>query len=975
MNARFSTTRKFRRLLTNLLSIFAILAIALPVTQVAYAASSSPFVGYWKATDVDGSAIRLTIGGPPSGPFRITWLDSYMSFCGGKPGIVRGTGQRNESNPNLLEAELHLKCFKSRASLDFHFVWRYHPMTGTLSSRYDNGFVIIWRRSGRPLPSPPALGLRVNYGHDWVESFYEGGHTAWITVTDSDGVTVKATAELVTEPKDFWGGDTGFQTRVEDWVPAPPDIQPNDWVFGWVDNGASGQVQIGEINGAIDLDADSIRGTVLSDWFAEELYIICDPWGLSDLNQYRESSVYPDGVDEFECSWSGVLDILPGQELGVWYYGPDGHAVVNAFSTPNIRFTVFPEQNYLEGYEWPDGAVVSISVAGKDACSTEVVSGYPEWDPSNTFFSVNFTEGCTIGTGDLVTLSSGTLSLAHQIQELDIVDVNLDANTVAGTAAFDPEDYILHTWIHEVDGSYMQLSAEGETWLADFGSQGFDLQPGMGGRVELVDQSSNATAVEWNIPSPRLIAFPAADQIFGYNWPEGSEVSLTVNGEYIVTANVQAAPWDPNDIMALFDFGGVHNLVAEDVVTLSGSGMELTYTVQNLSVTEVNEQSNTVSGTADDGALVYAGVHEWWNVTELQLTAEDGTWLADFGSIGFDLAGGMCGRAEIRDGMGSSTAVDWCLAIPVIMAHPAYEVIEGSGWMPGAEVTITVDDPTNGEGTDYSATQIVGDDTWIRFSLLAFDLRAGHIITMTDGHHTQMMAVSTLRVTKFDLDGHTVYGVGDPGSECFLADNGLTVPVDDEGNWSATFDTLLPGSWWTIIQNYPDGNEMRETFRAPLPAMIAWKNWDDVAGSEWTPGAEVTLTIDDPTNGQGVDYTYNKVAVDSDNLYYGEVYFEPEIELQTGYVLTMTDGNFTKTLVLSALTVTGFDFDNHIVHGTGDSGAKLLVHIGGLDSDWITVGEDLNWSVYHQLLEPGVWLDAIQPDEDGDHTRDGGQAL
>jgi hypothetical protein len=156
--------------------------------------------------------------------------------------------------------------------------------------------------------------------------------------------------------------------------------------------------------------------------------------------------------------------------------------------------------------------------------------------------------------------------------------------------------------------------------------------------------------------------------------------------------------------------------------------------------------------------------------------------------------------------------------------------------------------------------------------------------------------------------------------------------------------------------------------------MIAWKNWDDVAGYEWTPGREVTLTIDDPTNGEGVDYTYNKVAVDSGNLYYGEVYFEPEIELQTGYVLTMTDGNFTKTLVLSALTVTGFDFDNHMVDGTGDSGAKLFVHIGDLDSEWTTVGEDLNWSVYHELLEMGVWLDAIQPDEDGDQTRDGGQA-
>jgi hypothetical protein len=61
---------------------------------------------------------------------------------------------------------------------------------------------------------------------------------------------------------------------------------------------------------------------------------------------------------------------------------------------------------------------------------------------------------------------------------------------------------MLHTWIHGLEGSYMQLSAPDGTWLADFGSQGFDLQPGMGGRVELVDQSSNATAVDWWVLSP-----------------------------------------------------------------------------------------------------------------------------------------------------------------------------------------------------------------------------------------------------------------------------------------------------------------------------------------------------------------------------------------------------------------------------------------------------------------------------------------
>ncbi|MGW8179967.1 MAG: hypothetical protein ACWGQW_14575, partial [bacterium] len=212
----------------------------------------------------------------------------------------------------------------------------------------------------------------------------------------------------------------------------------------------------------------------------------------------------------------------------------------------------------------------------------------------------------------------------------------------------------------------------------------------MSGRVELIDQASNATVVEWNILIPRLIAFPAVDQIFAYNWPDDSEVSLTINSEYIATAKVQGAPWDPNDIMALFDFSGLHDLIAEDEVTLLGSGMELTYAVENLSVTEVNEQANTVSGTADSSALVVAGVFDWWDVTEMQLTAEDGAWLADFGSLGFDLSRGMCGRADILDEAGNSTAVDWCVPNTRFTVFPERNYLEGFEWPDGAVVSISV---------------------------------------------------------------------------------------------------------------------------------------------------------------------------------------------------------------------------------------------------------------------------------------------
>src|SRR5512139_2376472 len=120
MNIKLSTSYRLNRMLVNILSLFAILAIAFPVTSAAHAESSSFFAGHWEAMDVDGSDIRLSIGGPANGPFQITWTESYISFCSGEAGIVRGIGQVDEIDPYLLEADLHLRCFTTGETLDFH---------------------------------------------------------------------------------------------------------------------------------------------------------------------------------------------------------------------------------------------------------------------------------------------------------------------------------------------------------------------------------------------------------------------------------------------------------------------------------------------------------------------------------------------------------------------------------------------------------------------------------------------------------------------------------------------------------------------------------------------------------------------------------------------------------------------------------------------------------------------------------------
>jgi hypothetical protein len=147
----FSRVRRFemqtkRRLTVSVLAICALLALP----AAAHAAPPSLFTGHWQGIDVDGSDIRLTIAGPSQGSFLITWTESYISFCGGEAGIIRGTGWLSEDDPNLLEADLHVECFTTGASRDFHVVIEYLPTTNALRITYEDGrFVVLYRSSAQ----------------------------------------------------------------------------------------------------------------------------------------------------------------------------------------------------------------------------------------------------------------------------------------------------------------------------------------------------------------------------------------------------------------------------------------------------------------------------------------------------------------------------------------------------------------------------------------------------------------------------------------------------------------------------------------------------------------------------------------------------------------------------------------------------------------------------------------------------------
>jgi uncharacterized repeat protein (TIGR01451 family) len=223
------------------------------------------------------------------------------------------------------------------------------------------------------------LILNVNYGHDWVNGNYEAGHTVWLTVTESDGFTVKATAVLTTGPIPWWGGQSGFETQWDDWVPGPGvDIQPGDWVFGLVNSAShTTTVHIGTINGELDVDADTISGTIHANWFTQILNANCGVW--EENGPGRDFTVDPDGGAYF-CDFGAMgWDLLPEHQVGVQYQEPDGDWVINAFQYPRpyLRIQKQADGNPAEGgtfafqiQYWNDGNAPS-----EDTVITDTMQG------------------------------------------------------------------------------------------------------------------------------------------------------------------------------------------------------------------------------------------------------------------------------------------------------------------------------------------------------------------------------------------------------------------------------------------------------------------------------------------------------------------------------------------------------------------------------------------------------------------------
>ena len=244
------------------------------------------------------------------------------------------------------------------------------------------------------------LYLNVNYGHDWIEFWYPPDFSGTLTVTESDGETVKATVDFTTAVVPWWGGDTGFSTNMDGvvWDPERPDIQSGDWVFGEVDvEGTiySAQVQLGDISGEIDIESDTIIGTINAPWLPQdvEVEVWCQPYdGAPPETGGKSDSVLPNGEDPYTCAWDPDTewDIQPNHAIGVYYGDPGNHWIVNVFTayTDELILQIHFDHNWINGSYEPGHEVFLqvVDSGGLEKAHITLPTGYlPGWGSTSGF--------------------------------------------------------------------------------------------------------------------------------------------------------------------------------------------------------------------------------------------------------------------------------------------------------------------------------------------------------------------------------------------------------------------------------------------------------------------------------------------------------------------------------------------------------------------------------------------------------------
>jgi hypothetical protein len=650
------------------------------------------------------------------------------------------------------------------------------------------------------------------------------------------------------------------------------------------------------------------------------------------------------------ADFTGQTDLTWFSDGGSQQIDGDGDATGVWWSSPRIE--VSPQDDWVQSWNrWKPATTVTLTI---EDGGVEVYS-----DSQTTDIWGNFHFGLwdifELQRGQVVTVSDGTITKTHTVMPLYVDDVDAAADTLSGRADAGKD---VEVWVNG-DGWQAVTPDSSGNWTADFTGK-TDLTYLSDGGSRQADDDADSTHVSWS--SPRFRVAPDNDWVESWSsWTPGATVALTIaDGGSVVYTDSQTATADGYFNFNLWD---VFDLQRGQLVTVSDGTNTKTHTVMPLYVDGVDLTTDTISGRAVAGKDVDVWVHGDGNLT----VSPDGSgnWTADFSSQ-TDLTYANDGGSQQLDDDGDATGVWW--ASPKIEVSPEDDWVQSwNRWTPETTVTLTIAD---GSSVVYSDSQTTDSHGNFHFSLWnIFDLQRGQVVTVSDGTTTKTHTVLPLYVDGVDITTDTISGRADASKDVEVWVNGdgwLVVAPDGPGNWSADFSSQTDLTYahdGGSRQVDEDGDTTLVSWSSPRFQVAPEDDWVQ-SWSRWTPGATITLTIEDG----GVEVYSDSQTADTNGYFNFNLW--DVFDLQRGQVVTVSDGTTTKTHTVMPLYVDDIDITTDTISGRADASKDVDVWVHG--NGGLTVTSDGgNWTADFSGMTDLTYLSdggSQQIDEDGDAT-------
>ena len=673
---------------------------------------------------------------------------------------------------------------------------------------------------------------------------------------------------------------------------------------------------------------------------------------------------------------SGMLSLMRG--------GPAPVAIA-ATARPlagGPQLHVYASSDVIEAYNWPLGNTIDLTIeragtpASPDFSASQIVAPAP-WDPSKDVASFDLTGVFHYLVGDVVVAGDGIQTRTLTVTYVTATGFDPGVETVSGEA--DP-GALVGIEVYDAAPQYRLVTADGSGhWIADFSvawaSYGpYDLRPGSQGDARRMDPDGDLMRWYWQIPNPYVEANPDDNWVHARGWMSGTAVQMLLddpaNGpglERIAFGVMGQAPWnpgDPNDIVADFALSGF-DLMPGHLITVAGAGMTKTMEVSSFFDVFFDIPLDAVGGRGTPGATTQVCADIPGRCITRWVTGDGaGRWTALYGVPGIspddpetvNLVAGSTGWMAEYDADNDQTWRGWKIPNPYIEANPDDNWIHAREWVSGTVVRMELNDPHNGPGLERVVTGTMGPAPWdpgnpndivVDFDLSGFDLMPGHLITVAGAGMTKTMEVSSFFDVFFDIPLDMIGGRGTPGATTQVCAN---VPAgcvtrwvtgDGSGYWIAnyavpgippdgpeTVDLQMGSDGW-MSEYDADNDQTWRSWRVPSPNIQAKMSSNEVHAYEWPLGVTVTMWIDDPGTPNPIDDFEEQVVIvapwNPAETFAQMRPWQRNFSLAPGMTVTVSGAGYTKTHVITHLTVSQVDAVLDRVLGTAYPGAAVDV--------------------------------------------------